>query len=200
MVMASEERSEGSTKGVLWRDGELDADPYALPAHIAIPAQHWASRAVGFIRYATIYRDAVSVHDSSPILGIRSWSEPIGAFTGVAIRVAYRDRARTQPAIMVELRHPVAARTVVLHVSFDGADATARWRSWAKRLGLPSLVEDRSGGLNQSEDRLGGIVVDAPQPHRGASALTVRRPLAFGFTGRPRHWPDRLAVARPRAY
>ena len=205
MTLMTNETPRGAApdavKAAHWRDGEIDANPFDLPAYIAIPAQHWASRAVGFIRYATIYRDAVSANDSSPIFGIRDWSEPITAYEGVAIRVAYRDRACDEPVIIIELRHPVASRSVILHVSFDGTDVSARWRSWGDVLGLPTLVEDRSGDLHASNVYLGRIVAEAPQPHRGASALTWRRPLAFGFTGRQRHWPNRLlGGARPHAY
>ena len=106
-----------------------------------------------------------------------------------------------EPVIIVELIHPDAARNVLLHVSFDGADASARWRSWSKELGLPALVEDRSGETRLADPKLGGVFLGEPQPHKGASALSARRPLSFGYTGRGRYWPDRLVTGtRPHAY
>jgi len=89
----------------------------------------------------------------------------------------------------------------VLHASFDGLDAAARWRSWAKVLGLPALVEDRTGDLCEADMRMGGVTIDMPQPHRGASPLSARRPATFGYSGQGRHWPERLRTgARPHAY
>jgi len=201
MAMAVKHDGTGDRVSSQWRDGEVDSDPFGLPAYVAIPAQYWPSRAVGFIRYATIYRDEISVHDSSPILGVRSWWEPVNAYDGVVMRLAYRDRGRTEPVIIIELRHPVATRSVIVHVSFDGSDAAARWHAWAANLGLPELIEDREGDLSDAQHRLGQLITSDPQPHRGASALTMRRPLAFGFTGRGRHWSERLTSGmRPRAY
>lgn len=184
-----------------WRDGEVDADPYLLPAYTAQPAQDLPRRALGFIRYAAIYRDMVTVNESSPILGVWSWRMPVNAFKGVSIRVVYRDAGTQKPAIIVELVHPDPAKTVLLHASFDGADASARWRSWASQLGLPALVEDRHGETRETDPRLGGVRLGEPQPHKGASSLSARRPMSFGFTGRGRYWPDRtLTGMRPHAY
>lgn len=184
-----------------WRDGEIDADPYLMPAYTAGPAQDLPRRAAGFIRYAAIYRDMVTVNDSSPLFGVWSWRESIRAYKGVSIRVAYRRGDTKEPVIIVELIHPDAAKNVLLHVSFDGADASARWRSWSKELGLPALVEDRSGETRLADPKLGGVFLGEPQPHKGASALSARRPLSFGYTGRGRYWPDRLVTgARPHAY
>lgn len=184
-----------------WRDGEIDADPYLLPAYTAAPAQDLPSRALGFIRFTAIYRDTVVVHDSSPLLGVWTWRAPVSAFKGVSIRVAYRDGGTQEPVIMVELVHEDAGKNVLLHASFDGADASARWRSWGHQLGLPVLVEDRHGDTRAADPKLGAVMLGQPQPHKGASALSARRPLSFGFTGRGRYWPDRTMTGmRPHAY
>lgn len=185
-----------------WNGGEIDADPFALPQHVRIPATGLLRRAAGFIRYATIYADAVKVTDSSPILGPFVWSESLGAYRGVALRVAYAGHGGRTPVLIVELVHEQdERRSIALHASFDGADIAARWRSWGRTLGLPLLLEDRGGELREAERRLGRLRIDAPQPHAGANPLSARRPLAFGATGRPRLWPQRLtAGARPPAY
>lgn len=186
----------------IWRGGEIDADPFHLPQHVAIAASGLMPRAFGFIRYATIFADAVTANDSSPILGIFDWSEPMAAYEGVALRVVSRDRRGVEKALLVELTHRTnVKRNVVVHASADGLDAPARWRSWGRALGLPLLVEDREGNLHPAERRLGVLHVGAPQPHSGANPLSARRPLSFGQSGQPRAWGERLVVGgRPPAY
>jgi hypothetical protein len=185
-----------------WISGEVDADPFMLPQRVTIPANEIMYRLFGFIRYAVIHKDAVKVTDSSPILGPFVWDEPLSAFRGVALRVAWRDHRGGKPVILVQLVHRRdERRSVALHVSFDGADVAARWRSWARVLSLPLLLEDREGDLQMAERRLGSLRIDTPQPHAGANPLSARRPMAFGMTGRPRVWQDRLtAGTRPSAY
>lgn len=185
-----------------WSDGEIDADPFDLPAQLAIRPTAMLSRAAGFIRYATIYRDAVKATDSSPIFGLFHWSEPLSAFRGIALRVAWRDASGDSPVILVDLLHAKDdRRSVTLHASFDGADAAARWRAWGRALGLPLLLEDQDGALREAERRLGSLRIDTPQPHSGANPLSNRRPMSFGATGMPRLFPQRLSAgARPIAY
>ena len=73
-----------------WISGEVDADPFHLPQRITIPANEIMHRLFGFIRFAVVHKDAVKVTDSSPILGPFVWDEPMSAFRGVALRVAWR--------------------------------------------------------------------------------------------------------------
>ena len=70
-------------------------------------------------------------------------------YSGVVMAIAYKDRDREAPAILIELCHADPTKTVTVHASFDGADAGARWRSWATVLNVPLLVQDRSGDLRQ---------------------------------------------------
>ncbi len=185
-----------------WISGEVDADPFMLPQRITIPANEIMYRLFGFIRYAVVYKDAVQVTDSSPILGPFVWDEPIAAFRGVALRVAWRDHKGSKPAMLVQMVHRSdERRSITLHVSFEGTDVAARWRSWGRVLGLPLLLEDREGELQMAERRLGSLRIDTPQPHAGANPLSARRPMTFGMTGRPRLWSNRLMVGtRPSAY
>jgi uncharacterized protein DUF6101 len=184
-----------------WNARALDADPYLLPASLEIPFDGVWRRMAGFMRYATIYKDKVSVQDSSPPFGIWHWEEKIKAYEGVALSVAYKGRSLEEPVILVELRHADPAKCLIVHASFDGADAGARWRSWSAQLGIPLLVQDRHGEVREAVDRLGAVQTFAPQPHRGASPLTTRRPMSFGYTGRPRQWSDRVVSAsRPASY
>ena len=184
-----------------WRGAAFDADPYLLPASIEMALDTFWHRMAGFVRYVTIYKDRVSVQDSSPPFGIWAWDAPVSDYEGVALSVAYRGNNHDEPVILVELRHADANRSVIVHASFDGADSGARWRSWSAQLGLPLLVQDRHGEVRDVVDRLGGVNVLPAQPHRGASPLTMRRPMSFGHTGRPRQWSDRVSsVSRPSAY
>ncbi|MEQ9519883.1 MAG: DUF6101 family protein [Parvibaculum sp.] len=183
-----------------WVSGTLDADPFRLPASLTVPHQPLWRRMAGFLRYATIYRDRVKVQDSSPPFGVWDWEASIADYDGIALVVAYKDRNPDAPVILVELHHPEPGKSVILHASFDGADAGARWRSWSQVLGLPLLVEDRQGIVREATDRMGQVALLPVQPHRGASPLTWRRPMSFGFTGRPRQWSDRVSGTRPHAY
>ena len=185
-----------------WISSEVDADPFMLPARITIPANETMYRLFGFIRYAVVHKDAVKVTDSSPILGRFNWDEQMSAYRGIALRVAWRDHRGGKPVVLVQLVHRHdERRSVALHVSFDGADVAARWRSWGRVLGLPLLLEDREGELQMAERRLGSLRIDTPQPHAGANPLSARRPMAFGMTGRPRFWPERVSSgSRPAAY
>ncbi len=184
-----------------WGHPAFDADPYLLPASIAVSFEPVWRRACGFIRYATIYKDQVSVQDSSPPFGIWHWEAPVSDYQGIALCVAYKDRTLDEPVILVELRHADPNKNIVVHASFDGADSGARWRSWGTQLGLPLLVQDRRGDIREAVDRMGAVTVQPAQPHRGASMLTTRRPMSFGYTGRPRQWSDRVTSAsRPHAY
>lgn len=183
-----------------WASPGFDADPYRLPASVQVPFQPLWRRAAGFIRYVTIYRDRVLVQDSSPPLGVWEWEAPISDFDGVVMTVAYKGSSRDEPVILIELHHSDANKCITVHASFDGADAGARWRSWASVLNLPLLVQDRSGEMRETSEHVGALTTQPPQPHRGASPLTMRRPMSFGFTGRPRQWSDRVSASRPHAY
>ncbi|PCJ70173.1 MAG: hypothetical protein COA62_06070 [Rhodobiaceae bacterium] len=184
-----------------WVHAAFDADPYLLPASIALSFDPLWRRACGFIRYVTIYKDKVSVQDSSPPFGVWDWEEQVSAYQGVVLCVAYKDRSMDEPVILIELSHDDPEKSIVVHASFDGADSGARWRSWAAQLGLPLLVQDRRGNIREANDRVGAVTALPAQPHRGASVLTTRRPLSFGYTGRPRQWSDRVTSAtRPQAY
>lgn len=200
--MVSGKFSEAKNRKRIWRGGEIDADPFNLPEHVAIKATAWSERALGFIRFATIYKDAVSAYDSSPILGRFEWSEPISAYEGVALRILPRDTERKNFMAIVELSHrDHPAHSLVIYAGEDGVDASSRWRAWGRVLNLQLLIEDREGTLHPAERRLGAIQIANPQPHMAANPLSHRRPLAFGQSGQARLWGSRLAVgARPHAY
>jgi len=185
-----------------WHGKEIDADPFALPARVAIPAQTLGRRLLGFIRFASISRDGVEVADSSPILGRIEWRASLRAYQGIALRTARRGRNDLRSVVLIEMvQGEGPARSIVLHASFDGADVAARWRSWSNVLGLPLLIETKTGELEMAERRMGSVKLDSPQPHTGANPLTLRRPMTFGATGRPRVWTQRLCVgSRPHSY
>lgn len=200
--MTGEEVLQHKRRKRIWRGGEFDADPFSLPCHVAVKATGPVERAFGFIRFATIYRDAITAYDSSPILGRFEWSEPVSAYEGAALRILPCDRQARSFVAIVELSHrDREPRSLVVYAGEDGVDASARWRAWGRVLNLPLLVEDREGTLHPAERRLGAIQISNPQPHAGANPLSARRPLAFGQSGQPRLWGSRLAVGgRPHAY
>lgn len=186
----------------IWRGGELDADPFAMPQKVAVKATKLVERLFGFIRFAEIHANVVTAYDSSPILGRFEWSEPVSGYEGVALRVLPCDAKANKCVAVVELSHGGnLGRNLVVYAGDDGIDAAARWRAWGRMLRLPLLIEDREGQLHPAERRLGAIEISDPQPHAGANPLSARRPLTFGQSGQPRLWGRRLAMgARPLAY
>lgn len=201
--MTPDEKPQGRAKSKpIWRGGEFDADPFALPQKVAVKATKLHERLFGFIRFAEIHQNAVTAYDSSPILGRFEWSESISAYEGVALRVLPCDKRANKCVAVVELSHRGnTERNVIIYAGEDGVDASSRWRAWGRMLRLPLLIEDREGRLHAAERRLGAIQVNNPQPHAGANPLSARRPLTFGQSGQPRLWGRRVAMgARPLAY
>ena len=176
------------------RRGEPDAEPSCRPPTSPPKAVNPVERAFGFIRYATVYADAVTAYDSSPILGRFEWSEKMSAYDGVALRILPCDRQAKKFVAIVELSHRAnEARNLVVYAGEDGVDASARWRAWGRVLRLPLLIEDREGTLHPAERRLGALHVSDPQPHAGANPLSARRPLTFGQPGPPPP-PSRIPI------
>lgn len=67
-------------------------------------------------------------------------------FLGVAIRIV-PPKGEFDGAIAVMLEHRDPALAVPLFVAADGRDISVEWRTWARVLGLPALVEDADGCL-----------------------------------------------------
>ena len=77
-------------------------------------------------------------------------------YLGVAIRIVPpKDEFEGAIAVMLEHRDPGLA--VPLFVAADGKEISVEWRTWARVLGLPALVEDADGCLRDPFGPLGRI-------------------------------------------
>jgi hypothetical protein len=77
-------------------------------------------------------------------------------FLGVAIRIV-PPKNEFEGAIAVMLEHRDPGLVVPLFVATDGREISVEWRTWARVLGLPALVEDAQGCLRDPFGPLGRI-------------------------------------------
>ncbi len=170
----------------------LRLDPFALPVQFS--AQDGG--ADGQIRQIELGRERVVLRRA--VRGIpMKVGVPVAAFRGVSLRLVPADGM--QPAcISVMLDHRDNALCVPLHVSTEGDDGLAIWKSWGRVLGLPLLLVERDGSVREPFPRLGGVGIGAPTPRRRRrAAIKWRRPsiLMRRKPGRPVENP---AVHRER--
>lgn len=146
----------------------LRLDPYALPVRYAASD----AAADGREREIELHRERVVVRRS--ISGMRmALNMPLSAFAGVAIRVM---AGEGDAAVAVVLAHKDPSLALPLFVSREVDDAFAEWRSWARVLGLPLLVEEE-GVFREPFARLGQLRIEEPRPRRRRrSSLRKRRP------------------------
>jgi hypothetical protein len=148
----------------------LRLDPFCLPVRFAATDAVADER----VRHVELHRERVVVRRS--LAGMRmALNLPVSAFSGVAIKVmAGEDGAQATVAVVLQHKDPSLA--LPLFVSHEADDAFAEWRSWAKVLGLPLLVEE-DGALREPFARLGQVNIEAVKPRRRRrSALKRRRP------------------------
>lgn len=143
-------------------------DPFALPLRFMA---HDAA-ADGRVRQVELHRKRVVVRRS--LGGIRmAINLPVSAFAGVGLRVMIREDG-AQASVVLAHRDPGLA--LPLFISHEADDSFAEWRSWAKVLGLPLLVDD-AGQWREPFLRVGGLRVASPRPRRRRrSGLKRRRP------------------------
>jgi Family of unknown function (DUF6101) len=144
----------------------LRLDPFALPVRFAASD----AAADGRVRDIELHRERVVVRRS--VRGMHmALNMPLSAFTGIALRVM--DDA---DGVAVVLAHKDPSLVLPLFVTYEAEEALAEWRSWAKVLGLPLLVEDQ-GNLREPYARLGQVRIARPRPRRRRrSAMKNRRP------------------------
>ncbi len=142
-------------------------DPFCLPVHFAASDASADER----VRYVELHRERVVVRRS--LAGMRmALNMPISAFAGVALRVIVGEN---MAVVAVVLAHKDPSLALPLFRSQEPDDAFAEWRSWARVLGLPLLVEDEDG-YREPFTRMGDVQIDASHPRRrGHSALKSRR-------------------------
>jgi hypothetical protein len=147
----------------------LRLDPFALPVRYAASD----AAADGRVRDIELHRERVVVRRS--VRGMRmALNMPLSAFSGVALRVMAGEGGVDGVAVVLAHKDPSLA--LPLFVTYEAEEALTEWRSWARVLGLPLLVEDQ-GDLREPFARLGGVRIFRPRPRRRRrSALKRRRP------------------------
>jgi len=169
-------------------------DPFCLPVQFAASDEAADER----VRYVELHRERVVVRRS--LRGMHmALNMPVSAFRGVAIRV----RVGEQAAVVVELAHQDPGLALPLFVSTETDDAFAEWRSWARVLGLPLLVEEE-GAYREPFARLGQLRIDDPRPRRRRRSMLKRRRSSASLRRRvgrmsettPVHRGEREIIAR----
>ena len=144
---------------------------------LALPVRFTANDAVADerVRHVELHRERVILRRA--VQGMRvALNVPVTAFLGVAVRlIGAADDAPGRVAVMLEHRDP--ALSIELFAAHDSNDVMAEWRLWARVLGLPLLVADGDGALNEPFPRLGAVRLKAPTARRRRrSPLARRRP------------------------
>ena len=148
----------------------LRLDPFALPARF----EARDAGADGQIRQIELDRERVVTRRA--VAGIcMKISTPVTEFRGVSMRLLPPDD-REPAVVAVVLEHRDTGLSVPLFMAAETDDVMAEWKSWARMLGLPRLVED-DGALREPFGRMGGLEVRAPAARRRRrGAVKWRRP------------------------
>jgi Family of unknown function (DUF6101) len=102
------------------------------------------------------------------IAGLETWvNVPTPSYRGVNLRAVVEGNA-----IEIVLLHMDPSLEIVLARTSDDTDVIALWRSYARMLSLPLLVEDTEGRLQTVEDS----TTQRSFERRFGSALKYRRP------------------------
>ena len=140
-------------------------DPFCLPVRFSASDEAADEQ----LRYVELHRERVVVRRS--LAGMRmALNLPVSAFSGVAIRVTMGEDA----AVAVVLAHKDPSLALPLFVSQEADDAFTEWRSWARVLGLPLLVEE-DGVYREPFARIGQLRIEDPRPRRRRRCALKRR-------------------------
>jgi hypothetical protein len=145
-------------------------DPFALPVRYKAgdPGADERERIIEIHRERVVMRR--SVHGIPMKLSMQ-----VSEYLGVAIRIV-PPHDDFDGAIAVMLEHRDKGLSVPLFVAPDGRDISVEWRTWARVLGLPALVEDADGLLRDPFGPLGRIDAGEKSPHRlGRATMRTRR-------------------------
>jgi hypothetical protein len=148
-------------------------DPFALPVRFTAND----AGADGRVRHVEIDRGRVRLRRNVRGMAI-SVNVPVDAFTGVALRLVEPDAADREggdAVMLVSLEHRDPALSLPLYEAADSSEIIAEWQSWARVLGLPLLIADRSGSLRQPFPTLGGLRIGAPGVRRRRRNAVKRR-------------------------
>jgi hypothetical protein len=143
----------------------LRLDPFALPVRFSASdaAADGRSREVELTRERVVVRRAVA--------GIRmAVNLPVSAYRGGAFRVSDAGAA-------VVLVHRDPALALELYIAPDGDEVAAQWRTWGDVLGVPLLIADDVGELQEPFARIGAVRIKPPcVRRRRRNAIKRRRP------------------------
>jgi hypothetical protein len=160
----------------------LRLDPFTLPVRYL--AQDGG--ADGQLRQIELDRERVMLRRA--VRGIRmNVGVPVAEFRGVSLRLLPPE-GEEPAAVAIMLEHRDGGLSVPLFVAPEGDEAVARWKSWARVLGMPMLVIERDGSLREPFRRLGRLAVGpVGARRRRRAALRLRRPsiLTRRRPGRP---------------
>ncbi len=150
-------------------------DPFALPVRYRASDAQADER----VRLVEISRERVVMRRAVRGIAMRV-STPVAEFLGVAIRIVPpTDEFGGVVAVMLEHRDP--GLSVPLFVATDGTDISVEWQTWARVLGLPTLVVDAEGSLRDPFGALGQVQKHDCEPRRrGRATMKKRRGLRRG--------------------
>lgn len=159
--------------------GSADARRRVERTERSVPAPQQVTsaclRAEDRLKHVEIGADRICIRRR--IAGLETWvNVPTASYRGVNLR------APTEGGLFeIVLLHMDASLEIVLTRTADDTDVIALWRSYARTLALPLLVEDNLGRLQPLEDhaRLN------PFPRRHGSPLKNRRPRFLARRGNP---------------
>lgn len=152
----------------------LRLDPASLPTRYLMPD----AGADGGKRAVDLFHDGLIIRRT--VGGARmKLNLPFAAYQGVAVSVGEGAEPGTD-RVEVVLVHADASLNVPLFVAADDTEVVAEWQLWGRRLGLPLLVVQPDGSVQDAFDRLGQVLIGRPGPRRRRhSALRSRRPMAL---------------------
>jgi hypothetical protein len=144
----------------------LRLDPFALPVQFSATD----AAADGRLRQVELTRERVVVRRA--VAGMRmAVNLPMTAYRGVSIRVL------GEQGVAVVLEHRDPSLALQLYVAPDGNEVAAEWRTWGEVLGLPLLIDDGHGVLQEPFARIGALRIDQPRARRRRrNAIKRRRP------------------------
>jgi len=145
-------------------------DPFALPVRYRTGDAGADERE----RIIEISRDRVVIQRAVRGIPMKVTTK-VSEFIGVAIRIV-PPRKNFDGAIAVTLEHRDPGLSVPLFIAADGKEISVEWRTWARVLGLPALVEDAEGELRNPFESFGRVIkIKQWRRRQGRGFMLARR-------------------------
>jgi hypothetical protein len=146
-------------------------DPFALPVRFKA-SDAGADR---HERVIEVGRERVVVRRA--VRGIpMKVSTPVSNYLGIAVRI-YPPKDDFDGVVAVMLEHRDPGLSVPLFVAADGSDVAVECDTWARVLGMPTLVADADGALRNVIGPLGRLGLRDSAVRRRGRTLKWRRSL-----------------------